>query len=449
MRAPAFRNVVFELPPLPVLRARRHRHGHPRPHPQGGGGMARGGRRDQHSSSACRRCVWRVEPGAGPEGGVAVGRGPFNHALEHMDDFQQDVASRAYGDSQLMSWRLVGGFFWRLQDRDHAGVVLPPVRGRGWLPSRFGWGRGLRRAACAAGGHARALQRPALEEMVLARAPADPGRVELGGSMVQRLQGVDLFPGRKRVGGFDEIHASWCRNTPRRPRRCWMRAQRLVAQSSRVSSLGASHAMPARSSARSSARRRVAVRRRQDSSAPCAGCRRDWKGWRGTNIRSRAGQQAHSPDPRRPRPTAMNRLTVTAGSPQISTRSAAAPRRSRSRRQEAHPPGSAGASRRSSSSGWGRGAPPRCARGHGCRLPRVRYEHVFIQAGDAVDRGRGSVGFAGLSISQDSAVVRRWSLPPDIAPSVIAPAMYSQRRDPGSGTPAAGCRSRWGHDAWR
>ncbi len=31
--------------------------------------------------------------------------GPFNHALEHMDDFQQDVASRAYGDSQLMNIR--------------------------------------------------------------------------------------------------------------------------------------------------------------------------------------------------------------------------------------------------------------------------------------------------------------------------------------------------------
>lgn len=65
--------------------------------------------------------------------------GPFNHALEHMDDFQQDVASRAYGDSQLMTFeRLAGWFFWSYKTETTPAWCFRECVERGWLPSRFG-----------------------------------------------------------------------------------------------------------------------------------------------------------------------------------------------------------------------------------------------------------------------------------------------------------------------
>lgn len=64
--------------------------------------------------------------------------GPFNHALEHMDGFQQDVASRAYGDSQLMSFeRLAGWFFWSYKTETTPAWCFRECVARGWLPSRF------------------------------------------------------------------------------------------------------------------------------------------------------------------------------------------------------------------------------------------------------------------------------------------------------------------------
>ena len=64
--------------------------------------------------------------------------GPFNHALEHMDDFQQDVASRAYGDSQLMTFeRLAGWFFWSYKTETTPAWCFRECVERGWLPSRF------------------------------------------------------------------------------------------------------------------------------------------------------------------------------------------------------------------------------------------------------------------------------------------------------------------------
>lgn len=65
--------------------------------------------------------------------------GPFDHALEHMDAFQQDVARRAYGDSQLLTFeRLAGWFFWSYKTETTPAWCLRACVERGWLPSRFG-----------------------------------------------------------------------------------------------------------------------------------------------------------------------------------------------------------------------------------------------------------------------------------------------------------------------
>lgn len=64
--------------------------------------------------------------------------GPFNHALEHMDRFQQDVASRAYGDAQLMAFeKYHGWFFWSYRTETTPAWCLRDCVTRGWLSSRF------------------------------------------------------------------------------------------------------------------------------------------------------------------------------------------------------------------------------------------------------------------------------------------------------------------------
>lgn len=65
--------------------------------------------------------------------------GPFNHALEHMDDFQQDTASRAYGAAQLLAFeKYLGWFFWSYKTETTPAWCLREGVARGWLPSRFG-----------------------------------------------------------------------------------------------------------------------------------------------------------------------------------------------------------------------------------------------------------------------------------------------------------------------
>ncbi len=64
--------------------------------------------------------------------------GPYNHALEHMDAFQQDVASRAYAAAQLLAFeRYAGWFFWSYRTETTPAWCFRDCVERGWLPSRF------------------------------------------------------------------------------------------------------------------------------------------------------------------------------------------------------------------------------------------------------------------------------------------------------------------------
>lgn len=64
--------------------------------------------------------------------------GPFNHALERMDAFQQDVASRGYAAAQLLAFeKYLGWFFWSYKTETTPAWSLRTSVERGWLPSRF------------------------------------------------------------------------------------------------------------------------------------------------------------------------------------------------------------------------------------------------------------------------------------------------------------------------
>lgn len=65
--------------------------------------------------------------------------GPFNHALEHMDEFQQDVANRGYAAAQLLAFeKYLGWFFWSYKTETTPAWCFRDCVERGWLPSRFG-----------------------------------------------------------------------------------------------------------------------------------------------------------------------------------------------------------------------------------------------------------------------------------------------------------------------
>ena len=64
--------------------------------------------------------------------------GPFNHALEHMDDFQEDVAYRGYGAAQLLTFEHYRGwFFWSYRTETTPEWCFRDCVERGWLPPRF------------------------------------------------------------------------------------------------------------------------------------------------------------------------------------------------------------------------------------------------------------------------------------------------------------------------
>ena len=64
--------------------------------------------------------------------------GPFNHALESMDDFQQEVARRAYGAAQLATFeKYLGWFFWSYKTETTPEWNFRECVRRGWLPSSF------------------------------------------------------------------------------------------------------------------------------------------------------------------------------------------------------------------------------------------------------------------------------------------------------------------------
>jgi len=64
--------------------------------------------------------------------------GPYNHALEHMDAFRQDLAYRAYAAAQLLAFeRYRGWFFWSYRTETTPEWCLRECVRRGWLPGRF------------------------------------------------------------------------------------------------------------------------------------------------------------------------------------------------------------------------------------------------------------------------------------------------------------------------
>lgn len=64
--------------------------------------------------------------------------GPFDHALRGMNRFQQDVAYRAYGAAQLLTFeRYRGWFFWSYRTETTPEWCFRECVERGWLPPRF------------------------------------------------------------------------------------------------------------------------------------------------------------------------------------------------------------------------------------------------------------------------------------------------------------------------
>ncbi len=64
--------------------------------------------------------------------------GPFNHALEQMDNIQKDIAYRAYGASQLATFeKYLGWFFWSYKTETTPEWCFKECVERGWLPNKY------------------------------------------------------------------------------------------------------------------------------------------------------------------------------------------------------------------------------------------------------------------------------------------------------------------------
>lgn len=64
--------------------------------------------------------------------------GPYDHALQRMDRFQQEVALRAYATAQLLAFEHYRGwFFWSYRTETTPAWSLREAVERGWLPRRF------------------------------------------------------------------------------------------------------------------------------------------------------------------------------------------------------------------------------------------------------------------------------------------------------------------------
>ena len=76
--------------------------------------------------------------GLNPEYVNLWAKGPFNHALEGMDDFQKNVANRAYGAAQLATFeKYQGWFFWSYKTETTPEWCFRKCVERGWLPNDF------------------------------------------------------------------------------------------------------------------------------------------------------------------------------------------------------------------------------------------------------------------------------------------------------------------------
>jgi glucan 1,3-beta-glucosidase len=64
--------------------------------------------------------------------------GPFNHALEGLDKFQEDAAYRAYGAAQIVTFeRYQGWFFWSYKTESVPAWSFRECVERGWLPRDY------------------------------------------------------------------------------------------------------------------------------------------------------------------------------------------------------------------------------------------------------------------------------------------------------------------------
>jgi glucan 1,3-beta-glucosidase len=64
-------------------------------------------------------------------------QGPFNHALERMDAFQEDVAQRGYAAAQLLAFEHYRGwFFWSYRTETTPAWCFRECVERGWMPRR-------------------------------------------------------------------------------------------------------------------------------------------------------------------------------------------------------------------------------------------------------------------------------------------------------------------------
>lgn len=64
--------------------------------------------------------------------------GPYNHALEHMDAFQEHTAFRGYAAAQLMTYETYAGwFFWNYKTETTPAWCFRDSVELGWLPASF------------------------------------------------------------------------------------------------------------------------------------------------------------------------------------------------------------------------------------------------------------------------------------------------------------------------
>lgn len=65
--------------------------------------------------------------------------GPFNHALESMDDFQLSLAYRGYAAAQLLTFeKYRGWFFWNYKTETTPAWCFRECVERGWIPTGVG-----------------------------------------------------------------------------------------------------------------------------------------------------------------------------------------------------------------------------------------------------------------------------------------------------------------------
>ncbi len=65
-------------------------------------------------------------------------KGPFNHALQEMNEFQISVAYRGYAAAQLLTFeKYLGWFFWSYKTETTPAWCFRECVNRGWLPDKF------------------------------------------------------------------------------------------------------------------------------------------------------------------------------------------------------------------------------------------------------------------------------------------------------------------------